>query len=199
MDHTSSNQQIPQTPEREPIRLLFEDLRSELASPPAYQSTVGGSPNFREHISLWDKDAYLQRARDMALPLPSPPRILQVDFKKAHDYNLMEYPRDFVGMEVEDSFSPPVPLDFGDLEDEDQYATHTQLTEYVERSIRPLSEKVQSLLEFSHSCGGVVSDLVKASSTNDQSVIGKLDYMYHILEQAVSAFQANSSNCSTDL
>ena len=87
--HHASGQLDPRTSSLEPIR-LFEDLRSELASPPAYQSTVGGSPNFHEQITLWDKEAYLQRAQEMALPLPSPPRILQIDFNAHQQYDLVE-------------------------------------------------------------------------------------------------------------
>ena len=72
-----------QTPSRDLSR-TFEDLRSELGTPPAYQSTVGGTPQWRENISLWDKETYLQRAQEIALPEPSPPRLLQLEFRSKH-------------------------------------------------------------------------------------------------------------------
>ena len=140
--------QQPQTPPRDLSR-MFEELRTELGTPPVYQSTVSGTPHWRENISLWDKETYLQRAKEITLPEPSPPRLLEVELRPKH-YELMEYPRNFRGMEVEGPYSEPTPLDFGCLDDEVSHPTHGEVTLYVEKSIRPLNEKVQNLLDFSH-------------------------------------------------
>ena len=47
--------------------------------------------------------------------------------------------------------------------------------------------------------GNTVTSLVQTCSTNNQSVIAKLDYLYGILEKAVETSQANSHICLNDL
>jgi len=100
----------------------------------------------------------------MAFPLLSPPRLVQIDFSRAKECNLVDYPSNLAGMEVDIPASEPTELNLDGLDD--KYASHTQVNEYIERFIRPLNDKVQSLSEPSHACGGVVSDLVKNSYKN---------------------------------
>ena len=84
-----------------------------------------GSPSWREHISLWDREAYLQRAREMALPLLSPPRLVQIEFSRAQEYNLVDYPSNLAGMEVSLPAFEPTELIFDGSDD--IYASHTQV------------------------------------------------------------------------
>jgi len=134
-----------ETPKR---HLTYQEIMTELGSPPEYQSTVGDAPTLHERICLWDRDAYLQRAQQLALAPPSPHHSLDIDFQsQSYNYQLLAYPSSAPSLQGGRG-QIVVPSEFGESIQSANHPTYNEVVDYNTICLKPLKDNVDLLFDF---------------------------------------------------